>query len=74
MKPGDLVKIYNFTHKARKHFAPGGDDSVNDHYVGLITKGDGSPEYGDYRQVLRSVDGVLEFYSVHRLEVINASR
>jgi hypothetical protein len=37
--------------------------------VGLIIKGDGSPKYGDYRQVLLS-NGDKVMVSVHRLELI----
>ena len=75
MKVGDLVKVYNFTHKAREKFraecrCPADTDA---HFVGLIVTGDGNPKYGHYREVLRSCDGETEFYNVARMEVINES-
>jgi len=73
MKVGDLVKVYNFTHKAREKFRAN-RDGVDAHFVGLIVTGDGNPKYGHYREVLRSCDGETEFYNVARLEVINESR
>ena len=72
MKVGDLVKVYNFTEKARKALAKCSD--ANNHFIGLIVAGDGSPKYGHYREVLRCCDGEVEFYNVARLEVINESR
>jgi hypothetical protein len=82
MKVGDLVKIYNFTHKARKYFSnlrqialtDSDVTNVDAHIVGLIVKGDGSPKYGHYREVLRCCDGQTDFYNVARLEVINGNR
>jgi hypothetical protein len=79
MQVGDLVKIYNYTHKARAQARElGGSEvglkSVNAHRYGLIIKGDGGPEYGHYRKVLRSCDGVRIIYNVCRLEVVSASR
>jgi hypothetical protein len=71
---GDLVKVYNFTHKAREKFRANRTD-VDAHYVGLIVRGDVDPQkYGHYREVLRACDGETEFYNVARLEVINESR
>ena len=75
MKVGDLVKIYNYTHKARaeareKNRSEAQLKDINAHRYGLIVKGDGSPKYGDYREVLRSCDGETEFYNVVRLEVV----
>lgn len=79
MKVGDLVRIYNYTHKAREKARKlGGSEvgleDVNTHRYGLIIKGDGSPKYGHYREVLRSCDGGTAFYNVCRLEVIHESR
>jgi hypothetical protein len=75
MKVGDLVKIYNYTHGARASARKlGGSEvglkDVNAHRYGLIIKGDGSPKYGHYREVLRSCDGGTAFYHVVRLEVV----
>ena len=72
IKVGDLVKVYNFTHKARRKLVD--DPSVDAHFVGLIVTGDGSPKYGHYREVLRCRDGQTGFYNVARLEVISAGR
>ena len=74
MKVGDLVKVYNFTHKARETLRRKNRNGVDAHFVGLIVTGDGSPKYGHYREVLRSCDGETEFYNVARLEIINANR
>jgi hypothetical protein len=71
---GDLVKIYDYTEHARFQIKLGGgiDEITNSqrHRYGLIVAGDGSPKYGDYREVLRSCDGETEFYNVVRLEVV----
>jgi len=74
MQVGDLVKIYNFTRKARESGQLSEGTNVDAHIVGLIVKGDGSPKYGHYREVLRCCDGEVEFYNVARLEVINEGR
>jgi len=71
---GDLVKIYNFTRKARESGQLSEGTNVDAHIVGLIVKGDGSPTYGHYREVLRCCDGQTDFYNVARLEVINEGR
>ena len=73
MKIGDLVKIYNFTRKARESGRLPEGTNVDAHMVGLIIKG-GSIEYGHYRRVLRCCDGQDELYNVARLEVINGGR
>ena len=67
MKVGDLIKVYNFTFKARMHF-PEGDA----HFVGLIV-GTADHHHRAYRLVLRP-DGETEFYNLDRMEVIHASR
>lgn len=67
MKVGDLIKVYNFTFKARTHF-PEGDA----HFVGLIV-GTGDHHHRAYRLVLRP-DGETEFYNLDRMEMIHASR
>ena len=77
MKVGDLVKVYDFTLKARKKFRAqdnAAELGVDKHFIGLIVTGDGSPKSGHYREVLRACDGEKEFYNVARLEVINESR
>lgn len=72
MQIGDLVKIYNFTRKARDKFRRDGIPSVNcdGHFIGLIAD-DHSNHF--CRQVLRP-DGSTEFYNLDRMEIINASR
>ena len=79
MRVGDLVRIYNYTQKARAQArklggSEVGPEDVNAHRHGLIIKGDGSPKYGHYREVLRSCDGGTAFYNVCRLEVVNEGR
>jgi len=69
MVPGDIVKVYSLTHKAREAAKAYADFPIPEPKIGLITKGDGSPEYGDYRQVLLS-SGEKVTKSVHRLELI----
>jgi len=69
MVPGDIVKVYSLTHKARKQAEAYADFPIPEPQIGLITAGDGSPEYGDYRQVLLT-SGKKVFKSVHRLEII----
>ena len=69
MVPGNMVKVYSLTHKARKQAEAYADFPIPEPQIGLITAGDGSPEYGDYRQVLLT-SGKKVFKSVHRLELI----
>ena len=71
MKVGDLVKVYNFTHRARDKFRRDGMQNVDAHFVGLILGGQG--KLTGVRQVLSS-GGHTEFYNLDRLEVINESR
>ena len=71
MKVGDLVRVYDFSHEARKRLAlkvqPRGLD-IDAHKVGLIVAtSDNDPKH---RRVLRCVDGEWEDYNVNRLEVI----
>ena len=71
MKVGDLVKVYNFSHRARDKFRRDGMQNVDAHFVGLIVGG-----YRRFTEVRRVMlpDGSTEFYNLDRLEVINASR
>ena len=69
MIPGNMVKVYSLTHKARAAAKAFGHTDCIEPYVGLITKGNGGPMYGDYRQVLLS-NGTKVMVSVHRLELI----
>ena len=74
MKTGDLIKVYDFTDRARKKFRARrrlDDDYVDGHFVGLIVGGQG--KLTGVRQVLSS-GGHTEFYNLDRLEIINASR
>jgi len=70
MKVGDLIKVYNFTHRARNKFRRDGMQNVDAHFVGLIVGG--GSNHG-YRQILMP-DGDTEFYNLDRMEIINASR
>ena len=69
MVPGDIVKVYSLTHKAREAAKAYADFPIPEPQIGLITAGDGSPEYGDYRQVLMP-SGKKVIKSVYRLELI----
>jgi len=73
MKVGDLIKVYDFTQRARDMFksrARVDDDYVDAHFVGLIVGGDYTRQY---RLVLQP-DGETEFYNLDRMEIINESR
>jgi len=73
MKVGDLIKVYDFTQRARNKFksrARVDDDYVDAHFVGLIVGGDYTRQY---RLVLQP-DGETEFYNLDRMEIINESR
>ena len=75
MKVGDLVKVYHYSHEARKRLAVMDEHNprlrrigIDGHYVGLVVaSSDPDPKY---RRVLRCVDGEQEHYNVNRLEVI----
>jgi len=78
MKVGDLVKVYHYSHEARKRMAQVAERNpllqavraagVDGHYVGLIVaSSDPDPKH---RRVLRCVDGDWEDYRTNRLEVI----
>ncbi len=71
MKVGDLIKVYNFSHRARDKFRRDGMQNVDAHFVGLIVGGQG--KLTGVRQVLSS-GGHTEFYNLDRLEVIHESR
>ena len=82
MKVGDLVRIYDFSHEARKRLTLAGErrpdlkrQGIDAHYVGLVVAtGDSDPKHRSvnpkHRRVLRCVDGEWEDYHVNRLEVI----
>ncbi len=69
MKPGDLVKVYDFSRKAREWYIEQGEDpqSVNRHFVGIITANDQRPEH---RTVLRVGSRDQIQYNINRIEVI----
>ena len=71
MKVGDLIKVYNFTHRARDKFRRDGMQNVDTHFVGLIVGGQG--KLTGVRRVMRP-DGSTEFYNLDRMEIINESR
>ena len=71
MKVGDLVKVYNFSHRARDKFRRDGMQNVDAHFVGLIVGGQG--KLTGVRRVMRP-DGATEFYNLDRMEIINESR
>lgn len=69
MKVGDLVKVYDFSQRAREWYIEKGEDpkDINRHYLGIIIANDLSPAS---RTVLRvgSQDPVA--YDINRIEVI----
>ena len=77
MKVGDLVKVYDFSWKAREWYIEQGEEpqDVNRHFVGIITANDqrhvGFPEH---RTVLRVGSRDQIQYNINRMEVINESR
>ena len=74
MKTGDLIKVYDFTDRARKKFRARrrlDDDYVDGHFVGLIVGGQG--KLTGVRRVMLP-DGSTEFYNLDRMEIINESR
>ena len=71
MKTGDLIKVYNFSHRARDKFRRDGMQNVDAHFVGLIVGGQG--KLTGVRRVMRP-DGATEFYNLDRMEIINESR
>ncbi len=77
MKVGDLVKVYHYSHTARKRLQDVAESrptmriGVDGYYVGLIiATSDNDPKHRKVRRVLRCVDGEWEDYHVNRLEVI----
>ena len=77
MKVGDLVKVYNFSHRARNKFRCEGinvhwDENVDAHFVGLIVGDTPGNLNRGYRQVLSGGD--MDFINLDRMEIINESR
>ena len=70
MKPGDLVKVYDFSHRAREWYIEKGDDpkDVNRHFVGIIIAND--QRAPGYRTVLRVGSRDQIQYNIDRIEVI----
>ena len=69
MKVGDLVKVYDFSPRAREYYLAQGEDpqNVNRHYLGIIIANDPSPAS---RTVLRVGSQEPEEYDIDRIEVI----
>ena len=69
MKVGDLVKVYDFSWRAREYYLAQGEDpkDVNRHYLGIIIANDPSPAS---RTILRVGSQDQEEYDVDRIEVI----
>ena len=72
MKVGDLVKVYNFSHRARDKFRRDGMQNVDAHFVGLIVGDTPGNLNRGYRQVLSGGD--MDFINLDRMEIINESR
>lgn len=72
MKVGDLVKVYDFSHKARaKMTQMKGEEYAGQHFIGIITANDQRPEH---RTVLRVGSRDQIQYNINRIEVISESR
>ena len=69
MKPGDLVKVYDFSRKAREWYIEQGEDpqSVNRYFVGIITAND---QRAVHRTVLRVGSRDHIQYNINCIEVI----
>ena len=71
MKVGDLVKVYDFSQRAREYYLDQGEDpkDVNRHYLAIIIANDPTPAS---RTVLRvgSQDPTPTEYDIDRIEVI----
>ena len=69
MKVGDLVKVYDFSQRAREYYLAQGEDpqDVNRHYLGIIVANDPSPAS---RTVLRVGSQDQVEYDIDRIEVI----
>jgi hypothetical protein len=78
---GDLVRVYHFSHTARRHYKARADtdtahlfympDDIDGHTTGLIVAD--TSDGGDW-QVLIPKYQSREIYATERLEVINESR
>lgn len=72
MKVGDLVKVYDFSHKARAKMTRMMDEEyAGQHFIGIITANDQRPEH---RTVLRVGSRDQIQYNINRIEVISESR
>ena len=81
MQVGDLVRVYNFSHTARKHYKAraGMDtympDDLDGHFLGLIVSDDNMERH--WRVLIQAPawrQQTTEIYSEERMEVINAAR
>ena len=72
MQVGDLVKVYDFSHKARSKMTQMmGEEYAGMHFVGIITASDQRPEH---RTVLRVGSRDQIQYNINRIEVVSESR
>ena len=77
MKVGDLVKVYNFSRRARRRWPETSLPNGYGYTVGLIVGDCDAVCIGGetgYREVLRCIDTQKKIYKTDRLEVINESR
>jgi len=82
---GDLVRVYHFSHTARKHYKARAEsesahlfyvpDDIDGHYTGLIVENIAMPEIGEgnWRVLIPEWTGT-EIYSDERIEVISEGR
>ena len=81
MKVGDLVRVYHFSHTARRHYKARAEkenahlfympDDIDGHTTGLIVAD--ASDGGDWRVLIPKWQS-REIYATDRLEVINESR
>ena len=74
MQAGDLVRVYDFSKRARVIFK--GNEDSEAYTLGLILSGRASPDghYANWKIQLLQYPEVREVYSEDRLEVESASR
>jgi len=72
MKVGDLVKVYNFSRRARERFRESFGENTDDHTLGLIASGDTTMDRNWHVWLCKH--NITEIYQEDRLEVVNASR
>ena len=71
MKVGDLVKVYDFSRRAREKFRESIGEGTDGHMVGLIVSD--TTMYRNW-SIQLCKHNITEIYQEDRLEIINESR